>query len=448
MLPTPELLLRLDQPGPRYTSYPTVPSWREDFDAETLDDALAAVEPPVDVYVHIPFCREQCWFCGCNQVVSARPEAGERYLRALGAELAALPLPADRVAAARIHLGGGTPNWLDARQLETLFALLLSRFALLPDTELSVEIDPDLATAEQLETLAAFGVTRVSIGVQSTDDRVLAAINRPQRLRKVHRVVEQARRLGMRGINVDLIYGLPHQDRASFASTLDEVVALAPDRMATYSYAHVPWLKPHQRNIDEGALPHPVAKMALFLMARDRLSSAGYVPIGMDHFARPGDALAQAALDRTLHRNFMGYTPRGGLPLIGLGVSAITELDGVYAQAQPHLGKWYRAVEKGTEPRLARGLRLSPDDRLRRDVIASLMCNFEVVKAQVAGRYGVDFDQHFADALEALGPLAEQGLCDVQPDRIDVTPLGRLLVRNVAMAFDGRLGEGRFSRTV
>ncbi|MEQ1569950.1 MAG: oxygen-independent coproporphyrinogen III oxidase [Myxococcota bacterium] len=448
MLPTPQLLLSLDRPGPRYTSYPTVPSWVEDFPQSTLDAALARVDRPADLYVHIPFCREQCWFCGCNQVVSTRQGSGDRYLDAVATEIASLPLPRAPLPVARIHLGGGTPNWLDAAQTDRLYSLLFSRFAPAERAELSVEIDPDLVTKEQLEQLARFGVNRISLGVQSTDDRVLQAINRPQRLGRVRAAMEWARALGMGGINIDLIYGLPHQDLASFAATIDEVVALGPDRLATYSYAHVPWMKRHQQHIDAAALPGPVDKMGLFLHARERLIDAGYVAVGMDHFARPTDALARAATERTLHRNFMGYTTRADLPLIGLGVSAITELDGVFAQAQHHLGTWYRAVERQDGPKLARGLQLTDEDRLRRDVISSLMCNFELVKSAIEARHPVSFDAHFASSLASLEPLVADGLCELHPDRITVTELGRLLVRNVAMAFDGRLGDGRFSQTV
>lgn len=446
--PSPELLLKLDRPGPRYTSYPTVPSWTESFAQEELDAALAAVDRPVDVYVHVPFCREQCWFCGCNQVVSTRQSAGDRYLDALERELRALPFCTPTVQAARIHLGGGTPNWLDPAQIDRLYALLYTRFAPLPGAELSVEVDPDMLAPAQLDHFVAAGVNRVSVGVQSTDPEVLAAVNRPQRLPAVQTTLQLARERGMAGLNVDLIYGLPHQDGASLSRTIDDLVALGPDRFAVYSYAHVPWMKPHQRNIDAAALPGPVEKMGLFLLAHAKLVDAGYVAVGMDHFARPGDALAEAATQRTLHRNFMGYTTRAGLPLVGLGVSAISELDGVYAQAQPHLGTWYRAVESGAGPKVHKGIRLTAEDQLRRDVISALMCNFEVVKAPVEAQHGVSFDAHFADALASLAPLVDEGLCELRPDRVAVTDLGRLLVRNVAMAFDHRVGDGRFSRTV
>jgi oxygen-independent coproporphyrinogen III oxidase len=231
--------------------------------------------------------------------------------------------------------------------------------------------------------------------------------------------LEGARARAMSGINIDLIYGLPHQTQKSFASTLEEVVALRPDRLAIYSYAHIPWMKPHQQQIDPAALPDRVEKMSLFLLARELLTVAGYLPVGMDHFALPEDALAQAANERSLHRNFMGYTTKGGLPLIGLGVSAITELDSVYAQAEPHLGSWYRAIEDRKTPKISKGIHLSEDDKLRRDVISSLMCNFEVDKAAVESKYGISFDSYFAAALHALGgsrsPISAGCSCATSP---------------------------------
>lgn len=447
MKPTPELLLAHDRPGPRYTSYPTVPSWTTDVDDTVLATALAGVRTPVAVYVHVPFCREQCWFCGCNQVVSGRQSAGDRYLDALEKQLDALVLPTPVVDTARIHLGGGTPTWLDLRQLERLYDLLFARFRPIEGAELSVELDPDVTSDEQMDLLAERGVTRISVGVQSTDPVVLKAIHRPQETGRVQRCLEKARDHGMRGLNVDLIYGLPYQTRERFAQTLRDVLAVSPDRFAVYSYAHVPWLKRHQSQIDTDALPGPIDKMALFLQVEETLHEAGFESVGMDHFALPDDELAVASRQGTLHRNFMGYTTRSDLPLIGLGVSAISELDDVYAQQLPHLGAWYRAVEGGSRV-VERGIRLSAEDRLRKDVIASLMCNFRVRKGEIAARHGVDFDAHFASALASLAPLVDEGLAELHPDRVEVTPLGRYLVRNVAMAFDDRLGDGRFSRTV
>jgi len=439
---TPERLLRLSRAGPRYTSYPTVPLWRSDFSDREVEEGLREAAGPVSVYVHVPFCKEQCWFCGCNQVVSRRQSAGDRYLDALQMQIDGLHMASERVPAIRVHLGGGTPTWLTGTQLTRLFAMLQTRFDILPDAEVSVEADPDVTGDAQVDELIGLGVNRLSLGVQSFDPVVLGAINRPQEGRRIHGIMARCQDAGMDGLNIDLIYGLPHQTPKRFARTLDEVVAIRPDRIAVYSYAHVPWMRPHQARIDASALPDPHARMALYLDALERLSEAGYIAIGMDHFALREDALAVAQRAGRLHRNFMGYTTVAGTDLIGLGVSAISELGDLYAQQQTHLGRWYRAVEKGALPVTMRGIRLTDEDRQRREVIRRLMCEFSLPMS-LAGR--------FPAALKALGLLEEEGLVTIGSEALTVTPIGRLLVRNVAMAFDGYLGEGggpRFSATV
>jgi oxygen-independent coproporphyrinogen-3 oxidase len=447
--PTVQRLLRLDRPGPRYTSYPTAPTWRKDPGDAAFVAALGAIRGPVQVYVHVPFCKEQCWFCGCNMVVAGRRDAGDRYLDALATQLEALPF--DHRDAARIHLGGGTPTWLDVPQLERLFGLLRTRFTTVAGAELSVEIDPDVTSDAQIDALHALGVNRLSIGVQSFDPIVLAAIHRPQDPGRIGAILQRARGYGMRGLNLDLVYGLPHQTMASLDDTLDRVLELRPDRIALYSFAHVPWVKSHQQKLDAAALPGPAARLASYLRAAERLVAAGYVAIGMDHFALADDELAVAQREGRLHRNFMGYTTRADVALVGLGPSAISELDGMYAQQQPALGKWYRAVA-GREALIEKACVLTAEDRLRRDVIAALMCSFVVDYAAIEGKHGIRFGKHFATELEALGTLVDEGLVVVGPDRIDVTPIGRLLVRNVAMVFDAYLGgdgqQPRFSRTV
>ena len=448
--PSADLLVRLDRPGPRYTSYPTAPVWRDDLGDAPFRDALARVEGPVSVYVHVPFCKEQCWFCACNQVVSGRQDAGDRYLDALERQIDGLTLPSETVQASRVHLGGGTPTWLSVAQLDRLVDLIDRRFPRAPGAEFSVEIDPDVTTDEQIDRLAARGMNRVSVGVQSTDERVLTAIHRPQDTARVRAILARARAHGMRGLNVDLVYGLPHQDEANFGQTLDAVMSLRPDRLAVYSYAHVPWMKAHQQRIDEAALPGALDKMGMLLLARERALAAGYVPIGMDHFALPDDELAVAARAGDLHRNFMGYTTMRGVPLVGLGVSAISEVGGVFAQQQPHLGAWYRAVFTGAPSVIHKSYVMTDDDALRADVIAELMCNLAVDVPAFEDRHGVVFAERFADAWAAMAPLEADGLVTLSPTAVQVTETGRLLLRNVAMCFDGWLGRGpgRFSRTV
>jgi oxygen-independent coproporphyrinogen-3 oxidase len=443
----PETLVRLDASVPRYTSYPTVPAWTRGLPSGALEAALDALAEPASVYVHVPFCREQCWFCGCNMVVAGRQDAGDRYLDALAGQLDRLPLRRARIA--RLHLGGGTPTWLSIAQLHRLFALIDARFDR-DLAEVSVEIDPEVTSLDQLDALTALGLTRISIGVQSFDPRVLHAIHRPQDPERIERLLTRARDRGLRGLNLDLVYGLPHQDLASLSDTLAEVVRLRPDRVALYSFAHVPWAKPHQRRIDTSALPTPLAKAELFLHGFETMVRAGYEPVGMDHFALPDDELAVAARNGRLHRNFMGYTTRRELEIVGLGVSAITELEGLYAQQHTGLAAWYRAMAQ-RESGIERGCLLTAEDRLRRDLIASLMCNLRIDFDDTEQRYGFDFATRFAPELAAWGELEDQGLLLRRPGCIVLTDLGRFAVRRVAATLDTSLGEvdaSRFSRAI
>lgn len=446
--PDVDQILALDRPGPRYTSYPAAPAWRADLGDDPWRAAIAANDRPCSVYVHVPFCKEQCWFCGCNQVVAGRRSAGDRYLDAFERQLRGLPGP-EHTPAVRLHLGGGTPTWFDEPQLHRLFDGLEKRFRWVPGAELSVEIDPDVTSDAQLDLLAARGVNRISVGVQSTDPAVLAAIHRPQDTARVRALLERARSHGMRGLNVDLVYGLPLQGTADMARTVEEVLAFAPDRLAVYGYAHVPWMKAHQRRIRDEDLPGPRGRLEQFLVARELLLDAGYEPVGMDHFARADDELAVAARQGQLHRNFMGYTTKRGVPLIGLGVSAISEVGGLFAQQEPHLAAWYRAVDADAAI-VHKTCMLTDDDRLRSDVIAGIMCNLAVDVRAVEREHHVDFAQVFADALIQLRPLQEQGFVEVSGDSLRVTEAGRLVLRNVAMCFDGWLGKtnARFSQTV
>lgn len=329
----------------------------------------------------------------------------------------------------RGHLGGGTPTWLSIPQIERLFQLLDARFDR-TDAEVSVEIDPDATSDAQLDALLGLGLTRISIGIQSFDDRVLQAINRPQDPVRVATLLRSARDRGLRGLNFDLVYGLPHQDLASLDATLATVVAHRPDRIALYSFAHLPWAKTHQMKIDAGTLPSPVEKAQLYLRGFGQLTGAGYVPIGMDHFALPDDELALAAQSGGLHRNFMGYTTRADLGIVGLGVSAISELDGLYAQQLGRLGPWYRALRAGSDS-VERGLLLTEDDRLRRKAIRELMCHLRI-DAATLGAFP-EVNQPLADyAALGLGVWTSQGFC--------LTGAGRFAMRQVATLFDNRLG--------
>ena len=449
------LLRKYDVPGPRYTSYPTAPSFREGFgpdDYERLLRRSAERAAPLSLYVHVPFCDTRCLFCGCNVVIARDRERARRYLRHLETEVrrvAELAGAAGR-RVVQAHWGGGTPTFLPPAELGELAGMLRAAFPFDPEVEFGVEVDPRRCTEAQLDALAAAGVNRLSLGVQDVDPRVQEAVHRIQPLEQTRAVIEGARRRGITSLNVDLIYGLPHQTPASFARTVDEVLALAPDRLAVFNFAYLPAMLPHQRALDPAAMPGPEEKLTILEQVIERLTGAGYVFIGMDHFARPEDPLARELRSRTLTRNFQGYSTHGGADLLGLGASSIGQLAGGYAQNERAIGPYQTAVAaRGLAT--CRGLELTADDELRRDVILALMCQFRVEKAEISARHGIDFDRAFAAERQRLRPLAADGLVVDTPRRLEVTPLGRLLVRNVAMTFDAYLGHGqaqRFSRTV
>jgi oxygen-independent coproporphyrinogen-3 oxidase len=452
------LLLEYSGAGPRYTSYPTAPVWSEaygraDFAADLR--ALGASGDPLSVYVHVPFCRSLCHFCACNRMITRDARLPERYLDAIAREVAAVR---EAVGAAprllQHHWGGGTPTHLTPAQIARLFHCVNDAFPAQPGAELSLEIDPRVTTREQLETLRASGFSRISLGVQDFDARVQRAIHREQSVALTAGIVEDARTLGFAGVSFDLIYGLPFQTRESFAATLGEVIAIAPERIALYGYAHVTWIAKQQRGFERTDLPEPRLRLAILVDAIQRLTAAGYVHVGMDHFARPEDPLAVALRAGTLRRNFMGYTTQAGLALVGFGPSAISELPASYAQSQRELDAWEADVRAHGLATL-RGHRLSPDDAERRAVIQQLMCQGEVSAAAHAARFGTGFAERFARELERLRPLAADGLVAIAPDgSLRVSERGRLVLRNLAMPFDAYLEAGaddapkRFSQTL
>jgi oxygen-independent coproporphyrinogen-3 oxidase len=426
--------------APRYTSYPPVPRWGA-IDPAAVASALSAIRSPAQVYVHIPFCVSQCTFCGCNMVVAGRREAGMRYLRALQTQLTGLPLPAARIPVQRIHLGGGTPTWLTPDELSVLMGILTARLVPEPGAELSVEANPHVTTPEHLDRLRELGFTRLSLGVQSLDEGVLEAVGRAPMAEKVIALLGQARRLGME-TSLDLMTGLPGQDQRTLSTTLEQTIALRPERVSIFSYAHVPWLKRHQRALD-GRIPEVEHRRMLRRLAREQMIAAGYVPVGFDHFSLPDDDLAVALREGRLHRNFMGYTTLGEVDLLGLGCSAISDVAGVYWQDEPKLRRWQEGCEAG-EPVAVRGHVLSAEDQLRRTIINSLMCHLRVDAQELSQRYGVDLHDHFSAALSALSPMVDEGLITVSPRGLEVTEQGRARVRLIAMAFDGG-GAGRYS---
>ena len=448
---TEETLRRFDVAGPRYTSYPTAPEWSDEFGPDDYGRALAAaalrVDEPLSIYVHIPFCREMCTYCGCHVIVARSPQKMDRYLDVVDREIA---LVAGRLGArrtvSRVHLGGGTPTALDEAQLGRLAGALRGAFTVLPGAELAVEIDPVVTRRAQLEVLARAGWNRISMGVQDFDPGVQQAVNRVQTVEVTRAMIDGARELGYRSVNLDLIYGLPRQTPDSWRRTLEQIVALRPDRLALFSFAYVPSVKPHQKALETVSMPSPTGKLALFRLAHDLLTGAGYRWVGMDHFALPDDELARAAGERRLWRDFQGYTTLRAADTVALGVSGIGKIGGCYAQNVKTLPPHEALLAEGRLP-IERGHWLTEDDQLRSDAITQIMCNFWVdLGPDAAGRW--------ARELEALRAHERDGLVTLAGATVTLTPLGRVFVRNVAMVFDAYLGRGKsaqrptFSRTV
>ena len=443
----PELLRRLEIAAPRYTSYPTVPAWSDAFGPDDHERALAgvAVDEPLSLYVHIPFCKELCSYCGCNVVITRDQGRVERYLTTLGRELA---MTATRLGTrrtlTRIHFGGGTPTFLDEKQLAQLWSGITTHFTIAADAEVAIEIDPVVTRPEQLALLGGFGFNRISMGVQDFEPVVQRAVNRVQSVEETAAAIAHARAVGFRSVNLDLIYGLPHQTVESFARTMDTIVALAPDRVACFSFAYVPSVKPNQRRLPLAAIPTGFDKLALLEVAQDRLAAAGYRAIGMDHFALATDELARAQQTRTLWRDFQGYTTQRARATVAIGASAISDFGNAYAQNEHALGQ-YEAAIAAEQHATVKGIWLGDDDRRRRDVIVQLMCNGWV-------DLGSDGERYFARELEALDAALRDGLVASCGREILLTELGRTFVRNVAMVFDAYLArpDGRrvFSATV
>ena len=442
----PELVRKYDGLGPRYTSYPTADRFTELFTAEDLIDALSRrdlgkVAPPLSLYVHLPFCDTICYYCACNKVITKDHGRSAKYLRYLGKEIELIAGRVEPGAIVRqLHWGGGTPTFLSAHEMALLMRMLRDNLDFAEDAECSIELDPRKVDAETVALLAQLGFNRLSVGVQDFDPAVQAAVNRIQGEAGTRKVLDAARANGFSSLNVDLIYGLPRQTARGFDATLEKVIAAAPDRIALYSYAHVPHLFKPQRRIDQAELPSPETKLAILELAIERLTGAGYVYIGMDHFAKPDDELAVAQREGKLHRNFQGYSTHADCDLLAFGISAIAKVGATYSQNVRTLDDYYTRLDGNALP-CFRGWRLSADDRLRRDVIHALMCQFTVSIAAVEATHGITFSRYFAIELDGLKPMIDDGLVEIAPDAITVTSRGRLLVRNVAMVFDRFLRE-------
>jgi oxygen-independent coproporphyrinogen-3 oxidase len=443
-----DLIRRMDRNGPRYTSYPTADRFVEAFDAETYRSWAArrnigGIRRALSLYVHLPFCSTICFYCACNKVVTRDRGKGDKYLDYLFREIDMQgPLFRDDRLVDQMHWGGGTPTFFTMPQLESLWERLRRHFSMAKDGEYSIEVDPRSVDAAGMHALRAMGFNRVSLGVQDFDPVVQRAVNRIQSEAQTLEVLAAARTAGFASVNVDLIYGLPKQTAASFDRTLDKVIVAQPDRIAIYNYAHLPLRFKPQRRIAEADLPQPEIKLRLLGMAVRRLGEAGYVYIGMDHFARPGDALAVAQRNGHLHRNFQGYSTHADCDLIGLGVSAIGAIGPTYSQNHRDLDSYYDSIDRGVLP-VARGMELSADDLLRRAVIQSLACQFRLSKKSVEIAYLVDFDRYFTDEMSDLQGMSLDGLVQLGPEWITVTPRGRMLIRNVCMVFDKYLRHER-----
>lgn len=453
---TREMLEKYDLPGPRYTSYPTAPEWSEDFGAAQYEEALkrAAAHPvePISVYVHLPFCWERCLFCGCNVIISKHPEVSEKYLAYLYKEIGMVTaLLGERRMVNQMHWGGGTPTYQSPAQLQQLWDALTQHFTFAPGAEVALEVDPRVTTREQLELLRRLGFNRISMGVQDLDARVQAAVNRHQTEEQTRAIFDNSRELGFGGINIDLIYGLPEQREDTWRRTIEHTIDIRPDRLAVYSYAHLPNMLKHQQKMDHLPRPTGAEKFELFALARKMFLDAGYRAIGMDHFALPTDELSIALDEQRLHRNFMGYTVAPASDMVGLGVSAIGEIAGVYAQNEKRPVKYYEALDAGNLPTMT-GIQLTRDDEIRRWTIRQIMCNFILPFAELRSRFGIEYDSYFPDEEQRLQEYYEEGFLLRREEGLEVLPLGQAFVRNICMVFDAYIkrpaGFRAFSRTV
>ncbi|MDI6750564.1 MAG: oxygen-independent coproporphyrinogen III oxidase [Pseudomonadota bacterium] len=444
----PQVIRRFDVSGPRYTSYPTADRFVEAFDAAAYRSwlgkrTIGGIGRPLSLYFHIPFCNTICYYCACNKIITKDHGRSAKYLKYLGKELAlqsaALDGPHDVV---QLHWGGGTPTFLSHEEMKRLMEMTRQHFRLLPEGEYSIEVDPRKVDRETVKLLAELGFNRMSVGVQDFDPRVQAAVNRIQTLDETRVVIDAAREFGFKGISVDLIYGLPKQNVISFNHTLDEVIKLSPDRLSIYNYAHLPNLAKPQRRINEADLPSPEAKLQILQLAIRRLTDAGYVFIGMDHFAKPDDELAIAQRQGRLHRNFQGYSTHAEADLLAFGVSAIGKVGPTYAQNYRTLDEYYDALDQGRLP-VMRGIELTADDLLRRSIIQALMCHFELSIESIEIAHLIDFNSYFAAELADLREMEQAGLLTIDEQWITVEPKGRLLVRVIAMVFDKYLRADR-----
>lgn len=453
--PALELVRKYNIPGPRYTSYPTAPQFSDTIDRYALIQEIrrdnADETTPLSLYFHLPFCESLCWYCGCTTVITTRRASATEYVDLLIKEIEmTVPLLDLRRPVTQLHFGGGTPTFLPPADIDRLAAAIHQHFKFSADAEISVEIDPRRLTKEHVEAFRRLGCNRASLGVQDTNPQVQVAIHRWQPLAMTQQAIDWLRGAGFQSVSVDLIYGLPLQTPDSFAKTVDEVITLNPDRLAIFSYAHVPWVKPSQKIFDQRQqLPSTEEKLTMLMTASQKLVAAGYATIGMDHFARPEDELAVAFNNGTLHRNFQGYTTRAGASLYGFGMSSISQTDGSFRQNYKELPDYEAAIREGRLP-IERGYLLTDDDKRRRTIITDIMCARGLDFAALSQKLGLDFEQTYAAELATLDDLVADGLIKREPGRVTITQLGLLFLRIFGMRFDAHLEKKRtgFSKVV
>ena len=449
------LVEKYNQPGPRYTSYPPATKFASDVTWDTLSERIVAnnqTERGLSLYFHIPFCETLCWFCGCTTVITLNHDKGMGYVEALGREVATLaPMINSKRKAVQLHFGGGSPTFLRPDEIRRLGEIIHTHFEFAPDIEASVEVDPRRLTRDHMVALRDIGFNRASMGVQDFNPRVQEAVHRIQPVEMTQQAIDWMRELGFGSINLDLIYGLPHQTVASFNETLDIVLGMEPDRLAVFSYAHVPWIKPAQKILQNKVLPEPAVKLQILKLIIERLTENDrYTYIGMDHFARPTDELAVAQRQKQLQRNFQGYSTRAGTDIYSFGMSSISQIPDAYWQNEKELTPWLGAVDSGRVP-LHKAYLVTDEDRIRRETIMRVMCDLSFDFSAMSAKLGVDFEKHFANELASLSDLEADGLIIRQPGGLQVTDAGRLFIRNIAMRFDNTLapvGERRHSRTI
>ena len=450
-----DLVQKYNVAGPRYTSYPPATKFTDTISWDELAakiDGNNRAARNLSVYFHIPFCETLCWFCGCTTVITLNHDKGGDYIDHLSREVAKLaPRLNKQRKVVQLHFGGGSPTFLRPDEIRRLGEIIHKHFTFSPDIEAGAEVDPRRLTRDHMVALREIGFNRASMGVQDFNPKVQEAIHRIQPREMTQQAMDWMRELGFGSINLDLIYGLPHQTPASFDETLNTVLEMKPDRLAVFSYAHVPWIKPSQKILEQKILPAPETKLQVLKLVIEKLTANGqYVYIGMDHFARPNDELAVAQRNKQLQRNFQGYSTRAGSDIYAFGMSSISQIPDAYWQNEKELPKWQAAVDAGRVP-LRRAYFLTDEDKIRRETIMRVMCDLSLDYAAMSQKLGINFAEHFASELALLAPLEADGLVKRTPAGLEVTDTGRLFIRNIAMCFDNTLapvGERKHSRTI